>query len=325
MSNVPYSLPSLIGVQKLQKIQDNIASVMRVTVRTYDTNGKPLTEPSGLPRLCSELVPEWRSDFCGYCKPTFLGGKAVVDKNLSFYCVDGLSNYLIPIRLSSGLVLGYLIVGPVILVRRDSKEGYQGLADMLSMSLDAVWEAIQEIRVVSFQGVQAIVSLIEDIFNFTIHKSKLLAGSEPEESISDQELDRMLTVVLNLATEMSRSDISSIMLVDEDTKSLVMKASRGLGEEVAKKARSRIGEGVAGRVAQNGEPLLLDETVEDASLKPLLKRPAIRSSMVLPVRVNNRVMGVVNLAVLHTSAIRYTREDVGQLEKLLELASVALQ
>lgn len=302
-----------------------MASVMRVTLRAFDTNGKSLTESSGLPRLCSDLLSEWRNDFCGYCKPTFLGGKAIVDKNLSFFCVDGLSNYLIPIRLASGLVLGYFIVGPVILVRRRQKAEYQELADMLSMTLDAVWEAVQEIRVVSFQGMQAIVSLIEDILNYTISKSKVLKEAGPDVIMYGEEFDRMLSVVLNIASEMSKSDVSSIMLIDKNKEDLVIKASRGLGDDVLQGAKSRIGVGVAGTVAQKGVPLLLDEKVDDPSLKPLLTRPAIRSSMVLPIRVNDRVMGVLNLAVLKTSPICYTQDDIVQLEKLLELASVAFQ
>ena len=74
-----------------------------------------------------------------------------------------------------------------------------------------------------------------------------------------------------------------------------------------------------------GEALLLDNSVQDPSLRPFLNRPAIRSSMVLPIRVKERVVGVINLAVLNTSATQYTQADIAELEKLLELTSVAFQ
>jgi signal transduction histidine kinase len=61
-----------------------------------------------------------------------------------------------------------------------------------------------------------------------------------------------------------------------------------------------VGRGIAGRVAQSGEPLMLTESVPlDPEIRQLMKKPEVLSSLSLPLRVRNRVIGVLNLSRMH--------------------------
>jgi hypothetical protein len=67
------------------------------------------------------------------------------------------------------------------------------------------------------------------------------------------ELDAVLEVILRSATDLLAGRSGSIMLVEE--KELV--ASSVMGNEAARDRRVRIGKGIAGRVAETLEPLLI--------------------------------------------------------------------
>jgi hypothetical protein len=47
--------------------------------------------------------------------------------------------------------------------------------------------------------------------------------------------------------------------------------------------------------------------------------------MVLPINVGNRLIGVINLGTLKTSAVRFNLENVQLMNKLIDLAIVALR
>jgi DNA-binding NarL/FixJ family response regulator/putative methionine-R-sulfoxide reductase with GAF domain len=83
---------------------------------------------------------------------------------------------------------------------------------------------------------------------------------------------------------------ASIMLVDGAE--LHLRASVGLPQAMLGH-RQRIGEGIAGYVAQSGEPLELSGTVRDVRFEGT--DPDAGSALVIPLRVADRVIGVLNV------------------------------
>src|SRR5258707_14159555 len=85
----------------------------------------------------------------------------------------------------------------------------------------------------------------------------------------------------------------SLMVVDEDAESLHVAASTGLPDS-ATLQEQRIGEGIAGRVAQTEQPMLIVGDLRDPRLDGVLLRPEISSSMLVPMKnVEGRVLGVL--------------------------------
>ena len=111
------------------------------------------------------------------------------------------------------------------------------------------------------------------------------------------ELQDLLSLVLERTMRTVRAGIGSIMLLDHERQVLRVVAARGLPEEIVGSAEVRVGEGIAGKVVQIGEPVL----VEDISVDPRFGKPSEArygsgAFMCLPVRVEDRIIGVVNLA-----------------------------
>jgi signal transduction histidine kinase len=103
--------------------------------------------------------------------------------------------------------------------------------------------------------------------------------------------------MVGAAIELLQAEQGSIMLLEEDGQTLTLVASYGLPSEVPVGETIKVGESVAGRVLATGKPLLLGAIDEDAFVNFVPKSREISSSIVVPLRVQGRGIGVLNLAV----------------------------
>lgn len=328
-SHPDLSLKELIDIKEWRKIQDNFSTITEVYLRTVDPEGNPIILSSkGRTRLCNELLkePYLKNKICGNCLPTFLGGRAVVDRNLSFACRVGLNNFIAPLRIENN-VLGYIIVGPVILVMRKNKEEYRKVAEELNLDLDDFWSALLEIKVISFQGAQSLVELIKGVGEYTIKLAyqNVIRKEEVMMVFDSTKINRLLNVLLEVAFQVTGADIGSIMFFDKESNELTIRAARGIPEDIVKDTRVRLGEGISGIAIQERRPFLIDENLKDRRIESYLSRPHISSSMVLPINVKDRAVGVMNLGALKTSTVRFNLDNVHLMNKLIDLATVALQ
>jgi signal transduction histidine kinase/CheY-like chemotaxis protein len=111
------------------------------------------------------------------------------------------------------------------------------------------------------------------------------------------QLNDLLSLVLERTMRTVRAGIGSIMLLDHEHQVLRVVAARGLPEDVIGSAEVRVGEGIAGKVVQLGEPVLVDDITTDPRFgKPSEPKYGSGAFMCLPVRVEDRIIGVVNLA-----------------------------
>ncbi len=95
---------------------------------------------------------------------------------------------------------------------------------------------------------------------------------------------------LTLCIEAMKATSGSIMLLDDGD--LVMVAHMGLPAETVSGFRQKAGEGIAGWVAQTGEPLLLTEKDHDRRFS---KIKGIKDAVCLPIRDEQKVVGVLSL------------------------------
>lgn len=324
------SLIDLLNLKAWQKIQDGFSSITDIGLRTFDAKGTPLTSPSGWPRLCKEILQKspLRPHTCEACLPTFLGGRATVDRNLSFTCPFGLHNFITPLSLDQNKTFGYVIVGPVILVSRKSKEEYYKIAEELNIDTELFWNAIVEIRVLSFFRLQTIVDLIKDISAYILKLSyENMAVGEEIRKITSESTSRLtgfLDKFLNVALQVSGADIGSVMMLDKNRETLTIYASKGLSGEVVKNARVRVGEGISGTALKENASFLIDERRTDNRIRQYLNRPQIKSSMVLPIKIDDNALGVMNLGALETSPVRFNMDNVKSINELIELATLII-
>src|SRR3989442_9945565 len=134
------------------------------------------------------------------------------------------------------------------------------------------------------------------------------------------DLDRHLGLILRLAGEAVGANRASVMLLNRETSRLEIRCSVGLPPE-AILSTIGLGEGIAGWVAEHNQPFILHGAVTDSRFEGV--DPTIDSSLCLPLAVEDRVLGVLNLT--RQPGERFTVEDLRLASSLADLASLAVE
>jgi two-component system NtrC family sensor kinase len=123
-------------------------------------------------------------------------------------------------------------------------------------------------------------------------------------------LEHFLRLATRRAAQAMEAQACTLMLLDEATQTLSIAASYGLPDKLIAEARVPLGEGVAGKVALTGEPMLIGELDAEPSLRHLPRRAEISSSICVPLRnQENAVIGVLAIRRLKPSP-PFTQEDL---------------
>ena len=139
------------------------------------------------------------------------------------------------------------------------------------------------------------------------------------------DLEGILRVGLNSVLSIINGVVGGIMLMDEETKTLSYRVYHGLSDKYAAEMRLRLGEGIAGKVAQSGRSTLL----EDISLEPdaarldLISTEGLRAFISVPLRAKEQVLGVMNVA--SQMPRRFTKEDLHFLGSVGDQLGIAIE
>jgi signal transduction histidine kinase len=141
-------------------------------------------------------------------------------------------------------------------------------------------------------------------------------------------VEDLLSHVLERTMRAVSASIGSIMILDQEKQTLRVAVGRGLRDQPGTPVEIKVGEGIAGRVAQLGEPVL----VEDIDTDPRFARPndpkyGSGSFICMPLRVSDRVVGVVNLAkkeIRPGTPVAFTATDLQFLNALATYTAYAV-
>jgi len=112
------------------------------------------------------------------------------------------------------------------------------------------------------------------------------------------DLDAILNIALDTVLEIIGATRGGILLLHEQTQLLSYRVYRGLSAKYVEQVKMRLGEGVAGRVAQTGEPLVLEDISRDprVAYPDLVSTEGLRGFVSVPLKAKDEVVGVMNVA-----------------------------
>jgi GAF domain-containing protein len=102
-----------------------------------------------------------------------------------------------------------------------------------------------------------------------------------------------LSVEIALGT--TGADRGSLMLLDRERRELRVRVAVGIEPELWPKIRVRLGEGIAGRVAEDGRPLRIRGKADRARFQIMRERLDVESALCVPLVHGGAVLGVLNL------------------------------
>jgi HD-GYP domain-containing protein (c-di-GMP phosphodiesterase class II) len=141
---------------------------------------------------------------------------------------------------------------------------------------------------------------------------------------SFQESRQMLQVILDQAIELSGARKGSLMLIDQETEEMKIEVAYGLPADVIEKTRIKQGEGIAGKVAQEGVPRLLLRGIRESDSLSEKNGSEAKSAICVPVRSKATILGVLNLSDRVNDG-DFTRENLDLMVMMADAVAIALE
>jgi len=155
---------------------------------------------------------------------------------------------------------------------------------------------------------------------------ELLALSRVSAAVSGlRDLDAILEVVLDTVLEIMDGSIGGILLIDKQAQMLTYRVYRGLSDKYAEEMNLKLGEGIAGRVAQSGKAVLVEDISTDprAAWLNLISTEGLKAFISVPLRAKDTVLGVLNVS--SHSPRHFTKDDMHLLHAIGDQVGVAIE
>jgi len=144
---------------------------------------------------------------------------------------------------------------------------------------------------------------------------------------SSLQLDQVLRTIMEKIDEFLRPDNWSLLLLDEATQELYFELAVGKASRALKDVRVKIGQGIAGWVAQHGETVVVPDTSKDTRFFSKVDEKTkheTQSIVAVPVRFRDTCLGVIEL-INCVGPEGFDPRDLKLLEALSDFAAIALE
>jgi GAF domain-containing protein len=166
------------------------------------------------------------------------------------------------------------------------------------------------------------VELIEANQQLTAQVEQLQTLFEIGKSVTSQlELEEVLRRVAKAAVTLTRADESYLLLIDEASGNLYLRAEANLGVEEVKNFWVKVSDSIAGRVVQTGEAVIIAKDSHNLKVKTDL---IVYALVNVPVKVGAKVIGVLGVDNRYQRRV-FTPEDQMLLSALADWAAIAIQ
>ena len=322
---------SILSAERWQRLQDHFAHVLGIGLRTLNRHHAFLSHPSwpsGLDPIAMASLLKLGDEL----EELLPAGVNPLRQARTVTTPTGVSFAAIPLRVTEE-VTAYIIVGPVVLGKRETDEVVRRRLANFGVDPDAAHALLLTIRLYSFSSIRSVLRLLEDVGNTLLelaeqtHALHAMIPEAPkiEQRVRDYYLERLLQSLLDVAASATEAEGGSIMVYDAKREALHIRAAKGLSEEVIATTRIEPGEGLAGIALAERALLVLDERTEDERLRGRMIRTNLVSSLVAPLVPDAAAepIGVLNLRTSNPER-RFREEQIDILRRLIHLASVAL-
>ena len=134
------------------------------------------------------------------------------------------------------------------------------------------------------------------------------------------ELDEVLTTVVEAAVRLTGAEEGSLLLLEEDTGELYMRASKNFDEDFATAFRLETRDSLAGKVVSTGQPVIIDETTPQKIKTSYL----VHSLIYVPLQVRGRVIGVLGVDNRKAGSV-LSENDLTVIMAMADYAAIAIE
>lgn len=155
---------------------------------------------------------------------------------------------------------------------------------------------------------------------------QIAALSEISKAItSDLYLEDILKLIVSVTAQSMGSKVCSLMLLDEKSQGLVIRATQSISEAYNKKPPLKVGEGIAGKVMLTKKPITIYDVKEEKEYKykDIAKKEGLVSLLCVPLIVKNKTIGVINLYTHQPH--KFTNSEISILLAIANQAAMVIE
>jgi len=135
------------------------------------------------------------------------------------------------------------------------------------------------------------------------------------------DLDELLQKIPQLIARLTKFQAFAVYLLDPKRNDLTIAYSVGYPEDVARTLRVRVGDGLVGAAAADGQPILVNDVRTDPRYVEAV--PGSKAELVVPLKRKGKVIGALNL--LNDTANSFTEVDETMLRQFGAHVAVAIE
>ncbi len=183
-----------------------------------------------------------------------------------------------------------------------------------------------------------IINTLRDYIEVTIENRslKLTIDNQLEEALTSiydlsksiapvLDWNQLYKTILEKSLELLKAEQGSLMLLNHDTAELRAVAKKSMDSIAKDDMKLRLGEKIAGKVLENGEPLLVEDVENDPRINQRNKsRYKTKSFICLPIKIEDRVSGVLNVSD-KISGEAFNEKDLKLIQSFIPNAAIAIE
>lgn len=147
-------------------------------------------------------------------------------------------------------------------------------------------------------------------------------------SISENKpLDVLLKEIMESCKVLMNAEASSLMIYDEKENNLVFRVATGEKGEIVKQISIELGEGIAGWVAENREPLLIEDCYKDPRFNPEFDKKSnfkTKSMLCVPLIHREKLVGVIQVINKKNDKV-FTERDLNVFNILASQCAISIE
>lgn len=143
---------------------------------------------------------------------------------------------------------------------------------------------------------------------------------------STLDIDNILDKIITLSSKLLNTEASSLLLIDEPKNRLMFKKATGSKAEELNQFTLKLGEGIAGWVAQTGEALIVNDVTKDIRFRKAISETIdfpTKSILCVPIFIRDRIIGVIE--VINKKTGDFDNQDLQLLSALSSQASISIE
>ena len=138
------------------------------------------------------------------------------------------------------------------------------------------------------------------------------------------DLDTLLNRIVEASVFITQADEGFLLLLDEDTHELYLRAAKNLEEDQVRLLRLKVTDSLLGQVVQTGQPFMRGGAEDADSEHKVVTGYLVRALLHVPLVIQDQVVGVLSVHK-RTSTRAFSQNDLERLSALANYAAIALQ